>query len=285
MPAAAPSSPGISAGLRLDGAMLSDVGRVRKSNEDMVVFSLASGGVLDDSTLSFAVVADGMGGHNAGEVASALAAEVVRQVLQSAAADPLAGMEKAIRAANRAVFTFAGTNPDCAGMGTTCTALAFAPRGLVLGHVGDSRAYRLRAGRLEQLSDDQTVTAQMMRNGEMTAQEALTSKYANYLLQSIGTKAEVEPEIWQERAPVRHGDVYLLCSDGLTGGVSDVQIADILRACAPRLACERLVRAACDAGGSDNISVGVFHAVDISMAPRDESGEGVDADPDRRADG
>ena len=266
----------MTADLRLLGAMMSDVGRVRTSNEDMVVFSLASGGLLDGSSLSFAVVADGMGGHNAGEVASALAAEVVRQVLQSAAADPLAGMAKAIRAANRAVYTFAGSNPDCAGMGTTCTALAFSPEGLVLGHVGDSRCYRLRNDVLEQLSSDQTVTAQMMRNGEMTAEEALTSKYANYLLQSIGTKAEVQPELWQEKEPIRRGDIYLLCSDGLTGGVNDQQIANILTSCAPRQACERLIKAACDAGGSDNVSVGVFHAVEVSTSADGEPGEAID---------
>ena len=241
------------------GAMLSDVGRIRRNNEDQVLFSLPPPDVISARRVPFALVADGMGGHNAGEVASALAVEIIRQILEAGEQDLALAMQVAFMAANRAIHGYARDNPDLAGMGTTCTLLMFAPEGAMIGHVGDSRAYRLRQGQLAQLTQDQTLTAALLRNGGMTPQEASQSELGNVLTQAVGTHDDIAPQIWIDDEELRAGDVYLLCSDGLSGPVSDPEIIGCLLGALPAEACRRLIDAANAAGGGDNVSVGVFH--------------------------
>ena len=243
------------------GAMLSDVGLVRSINEDSVTFVVPSEGQDPEHRNGILLVADGMGGHSAGEVASAIAAEVVRRCffeLKGAVPDILA---TAFAAANKAIFDYGQEHPECAGMGTTCTALAIRSDKVWLGHVGDSRAYLLRRGELRQLSEDQTLVAKMVREGTMTAAEAKTSEHNNIILQALGTAPEIDPEIWSDGLHLSTGDTLVLCSDGLHGLVDDVVIAEVAGRYPPAEACQELIRQALRAGGHDNVSVGIFRAV------------------------
>ncbi len=240
------------------GAMVTDVGRVRSSNEDAVAFVIPSRNDPAASRGCLLIVADGMGGHAAGEVASALAVEAVRRVYYSLEAPVPESLMIAFETANRAIFEHGKKNPDCKGMGTTCTALAIHDGQVWLAHVGDSRAYILRGGKLKQLSDDQTLHAQMIREGLMTEEESKTSGGGNVVLQALGTGADVVPFVWKEGIPLIEGDTLVLCSDGLWNMVDDVAIAEIAARAAPQDACQDLIDAALEAGGYDNVSVGIF---------------------------
>lgn len=244
--------------LRLAGAMQTDVGCVRTLNEDSVAFLNPPANAADGKFGALALVADGMGGHAAGEIASALAAEVVWRIYYTLDAPPPRALRAALDAANDAIIDYAATHPECSGMGTTCTVLAMRDNRLWLAHIGDSRAYLLREGRLTQLSDDQTLHAQMVREGLLTAEEAGNGPGSNVILQALGSRKEIEPTIWTEGLGLRLGDVALLCSDGLYNLVSDEEISAIVARYAPAEACARLIDAARARGGHDNISVGVF---------------------------
>jgi PPM family protein phosphatase len=246
-----------SRGFEIAGAMLTDVGRVRKSNEDSVAFVIPSKKDPAASRGCLFLVADGMGGHAAGEVASALAVEVVRQVYFSLQGPVPESLMRAFEMANRAIFEHSQSNPECKGMGTTCTALAIHDAQLWLGHVGDSRAYLLRNGSLTQLTEDQTLHAQMIREGLMTEEEAKSAEGGNIILQALGTGMDVAPAVWERGIPLTEGDLLILCSDGLWNMVDDAAIAEIAARSAPQEACQQLVDAALAAGGYDNVSVGI----------------------------
>ena len=244
--------------VEIAGAMLTDVGRVRKSNEDFVAFVIPSKNDPAASRGCLFIVADGMGGHAAGEVASALAVEIVRQVYFSLQKPVPDSLMMAFKSANRAIFEHGQSNPECRGMGTTCTALAIRDGQLWLGHVGDSRAYLLRNGHLTQLTDDQTLHAQMIREGLMTAEESKAAGGGNVILQALGTGLDVVPTIEENGIPLSEGDILILCTDGLWNMVDDAAIAETAARSAPQEACQQLVDAALAAGGYDNVSVGIF---------------------------
>lgn len=244
--------------LRTRGAMLTHVGRVRSSNEDSVVFVSAPEERSSDQWGTLALVADGMGGHAAGEVASALAAEVVRRIYCGSSLPVPETLRTAFEAANAAVIQHADAHPECRGMGTTCTAVAMVGGKLFLAHAGDSRAYLLRGDVLTQLSEDHSLNAQLVREGVMTQEEADTSPNGNVIVKALGSRAELDPAVWSEGLPLVDGDKVLLCSDGLSNLVPDTDIAAVLQRLPPTDACEALVERALAAGGFDNISVGVF---------------------------
>lgn len=260
-------APAAVAGLRFDGAMLSDVGSVRTRNEDSVAFVIPAQSKDPAHRMGLMLVADGMGGHSAGEIASALAAEVVRRCVFELPGPVPQVLSAAFAAANKAVFDYAQTHPECNGMGTTCTALAIRSDRIWLAHVGDSRAYLLRGSQLRQLSEDQTLVAKMVRDGVMTPEEARTSEHNNIVLQAIGTLPEVAPQIWSEGLELEPGDIMILCSDGLHGLVGDEVIAEVAGRLAPTEACQELIRRALQAGGHDNVSVGVLSAIAASAEP------------------
>ncbi|MGJ0503573.1 MAG: PP2C family protein-serine/threonine phosphatase [Methylocystis sp.] len=255
--------------LRIAGAIRTDVGCVRQLNEDSVAFIAGAGGSSDRDHGALALVADGMGGHAAGEVASALALEVVRRVYYSLDKAPSEALRAAFDAANRAILDYAAKHPECAGMGTTCTALGVRDNLLWLAHVGDSRAYLMRDGQLTQLSDDQTLHAQLVRDGVMSPEDAGKGAGSNVILQALGTRLDVEPTIWNEGLPLRLGDIAVLCSDGLSNLVSDATIAEAVSRNPPAEACRLLIEAARRGGGHDNISIGVFvvETDGVSRAP------------------
>jgi serine/threonine protein phosphatase PrpC len=153
-------------------------------------------------------------------------------------------------------------------MGTTCTALALNDGQAWLAHIGDSRAYLVRDGTPTQLSEDQTLVANLVREGKLTKEEAAHSPISNVIVQALGMGPEIEPIIWDKPLALSADDVIVLCSDGLSGELSDDAIADAAGRLPPREACEALIGAALAAGGRDNISVGVLRAaLDAEQAP------------------
>jgi len=233
--------------MRLLVASRTDVGRVRAGNEDSFV-------VTDDARL--VAVADGMGGHQAGEVASATA---IAALLDGLARDLPIG--EAVWAANDAVVEQAAGDPALRGMGTTLTAGVLDDSALVIGHVGDSRAYLLRDGELRQVTTDHSVVAELVAAGEITEDEALVDPRRSMITRTIGIEATVEVDVLE--LPLAPGDRLLLCSDGLTTMVRDGAIAEILASEPDReRAADELVAAANLAGGTDNITVVVADVVD-----------------------
>jgi protein phosphatase len=196
-----------------------------------------------------------MGGAAAGEIASSMAvSEVLRLLGERNQAAPLEkSIEEAIRTANEAIHSRAEHDPHLRGMGTTLAGLATKGRRVLVFNVGDSRCYRLRKRKLEQISQDHSLVEEQVRMGRITPDEALRSPLRNVITRALGTQPEVEPDIFEQKAEA--GDIFLLCSDGLTGEVPDAQIELLLAADLPlEQLCANLVAAANQAGGHDNIT-------------------------------
>mgnify|MGYP002629198710 CR=1 FL=1 len=234
---------------------LSDVGRVRELNEDNWHWE-----GVDDDTVVYAV-ADGMGGHDRGEVASHIAVETLfiaaRAALGETADRDVTAlrelMRNAVQTANRAVVT-AGEEND-SNMGTTLTCgLVYKGQEAVVANVGDSRAYLLRDGKLKAISQDHSLVAYLVQLGELTAEEARTHPSGNILVRSIGSMPEVEVDVYH--LEVKAGDWIMVCSDGLWGELPDSDILDIMTSnAAPEDACKALVDRANEAGGRDNTTL------------------------------
>jgi protein phosphatase len=227
-------------------AAVTDRGCKRPSNEDAFGYSVEHG---------VYVVCDGMGGAAAGEVASALAVdEIMKQLTARRPANPVPpDAESAVAAANEAIFTRAQRSNKLSGMGTTMVALLASERQAWMVNVGDSRGYRLRNGQLEQITVDHSLVEEQVRLGRMDRAEALRSPLRNVITRALGTQSLVTPDIFELEA--EPGDLFLLCSDGLTRELSDALIESLLRVGAPLdELCSRLVAAANQAGGHDNIT-------------------------------
>jgi len=246
--------------VRWEAAAATDVGRVRPQNEDAYLLR---------PDLHLYAVADGMGGHAAGEVASRLAIETLAEELASLppatpGPDVEAALRRAVQAANRAILERAAREPDKAGMGTTLTALRIVEQddgapGYRIAHVGDSRAYRLRAGTLELLTRDHTWVQLEVERGTLTPELARVHPFASVLVRAVGIEPEAEPDLLRGR--IEPGDLYLLCSDGLTTALEDRELKDLLDATAPlQPLARRLVDAANERGGPDNITVVLLRA-------------------------
>jgi PPM family protein phosphatase len=227
-------------------AALTDRGRKRPSNEDAFGYSIEHG---------VYVVCDGMGGAAAGEVASSVAvAEVMQLLTNRPGANPLpADAEQAVAAANEAIFSRSQRSEKLNGMGTTLVALLAEERHAWMLNVGDSRGYRLRNSKLEQITLDHSLVEEQMRLGQMSEEEALRSPLKNVITRALGTQSLVTPDVFElETEP---GDLFLLCTDGLTRELSDSLLESLLRLDLPLEGlCSRLVAAANQAGGHDNIT-------------------------------
>ena len=227
-------------------AAATDRGRKRPTNEDAYGFSVEHG---------VFIVCDGMGGAAAGEIASSLAVDEVLARLKSRdlAMDPPLAAEEAVFAANHAIFSRSQRNPRLNGMGTTLVGLLAEDRQVWIVNVGDSRCYRLREMRLEQITLDHSLVEEQVRLGRMTPAEALRSPLRNVITRALGTQSQITPDIFSLQAAP--GDLFLLCSDGLTRELADAEIQAILAANLPLDdLCAHLVHAAKKAGGSDNIT-------------------------------
>ncbi len=246
----------------VQGAVRTDVGKVRSINEDAFGFF---------PTSDFYVVADGMGGHVGGEVASAVAVESMHASLQATRDEDLtaafdqygrrsvAGRRLLIAAgqANSQILAKSQEEPDLAGMGTTIAAVLFEEinKQVSICHVGDSRVFRVRANRIEQLTEDHTLVQQLIRDGKITLQEAQTYPHRHVLLQALGTSPVVEPSLRIEEALAL--DVFVLCSDGIHGVVTEEEILAAVERIPhdPQQVCDALVELANQRGGADNCTV------------------------------
>ena len=235
---------------------VTDTGRQRRANEDSL---------LARSPLF--VVADGMGGAQAGEVASRIAVDVFEEGLGEvfAVAEPESDLAARALAANARIHELSHSSAEHAGMGTTLTAVYVAPEEVAIAHVGDSRAYRLRAGELTRLTDDHSLVDELMRQGKITPEEAVDHPQRSVITRALGPEPAVEVDTRSYSA--RAGDVYLLCSDGLTTMLSEERVAEIMRSHSRlRDAGEALIVAANEAGGRDNITVVLFRLEDPSVS-------------------
>ena len=236
-------------------AAVSDRGRKRPSNEDAFGFSVEDG---------VFVVCDGMGGAAAGEIASSVAVDEFLHLLAGRGPGEHVSMpgavEEAIVAANEAVYSRALKNKRLSGMGTTMVALAVQESHVWVLNIGDSRCYRLRQGHLELLTLDHSLVEEQVRLGRMTRSEAARSPYRNVITRALGTQSSVTPDVFGLEA--EPGDLFLLCSDGLTRELSDEMIGAMLSTDASLdELCGRLVEAAKKAGGHDNITCLLVRAV------------------------
>ncbi len=244
---------------------LVDTGRARNNNEDSVAV---------DPACALAVLADGMGGYNAGEVASNMATSFIRTELgrwlnEASAlatdAEVRRAMEICVDNANRAIFNAANSNPQYAGMGTTLVVAVFRQNRLIVGHVGDSRLYRLRAGKLSQVTRDHSLLQEQIDAGLITPEQAAFSSNKNLVTRAVGVEDTVLLETQVQE--VLGGDVVLLCSDGLSDMLADASILQLLQMHTDlEEAGTALIQAANDAGGKDNISV-ILARAPAEMAP------------------
>ncbi|MBR0407818.1 MAG: Stp1/IreP family PP2C-type Ser/Thr phosphatase [Clostridia bacterium] len=221
------------------------IGNVRASNQDALLVLPGVYGVYG--------VADGMGGHKAGDVASKMAVSVVERLLRNQAPSPKL-LQSAIEEANALIYEEQLNNPDYSGMGTTMTLIWEDADRVLLGHVGDSRAYRVRKKSISQVSRDHSMVAEMVRKGLITEEEARVHPYRNIITRALGTAETIEVDV--EELDKKPGDLYLLCSDGLSEYIRDEEMLYLLRK-HPSLeeAADVLLNLALEGGGRDNISV------------------------------
>ena len=233
-----------------------DVGRVRTGNEDSYFV---------DSPLF--VIADGMGGHAAGDVASATAVEVIQSSRAGITAEDPATLSTAVREANRAIWAKSSSDPALSGMGTTCTMILVDGNRAQVAHVGDSRAYLFHDGELRQITDDHTLVGRLVREGKLQPEEAARHPQRSMVTRALGVDEDVEVD--QFSLDLSEGDRLMICSDGLSGMVSDDAMTSLLQQVSdPQSVADQLVDQANEAGGEDNITVIVVDVgAESSSAP------------------
>jgi protein phosphatase len=252
----------------ITAGLVSDVGMKRTGNEDCgrVVqpgdaADLARRGVL-------AIVADGMGGHSGGEVASELAVDTIHRAYFATDEEPHAALTNALGAANQAIFDRASSDESLQGMGTTCVALVIRDGLAYAASIGDSRIYLLRDGRIYQMTVDDSAVGAMVNQGLLTRSEARHHQDRNVILKALGTHPDMAISTWQQPFPVRADDTFVLCSDGLTDLVEDHEILATAANGHVADACQTLVDLAKARGGFDNITVAVLRVAPAAAAER-----------------
>lgn len=252
---------------KLRSVGVTDTGRVREHNEDTISY---------DADIGLYVLADGMGGYNAGEVASGIAVKTIVNLVREALAretmdmpDRETGLNRpsiilrdAIQRANKIIYQTSKTQPQCEGMGTTIVCCLFYDNKVTMAHVGDSRLYRLRADRFEQLTMDHSLLQELVDRGFYSAEEAQRATNKNYVTRALGVEPNVDVEIHEESAT--KGDYYLLCSDGLSDMVEDEDIHLTINTFSASLdtVAKQLIQLTNDNGGRDNVSVLITNVVD-----------------------
>jgi serine/threonine protein phosphatase PrpC len=291
-----------SATVLVDSYGLSDVGLIRTNNEDSFLIATPTSdfanpnpaefnGVLPENGTLF-IVADGMGGAQAGEVASRLAVETVArnfvQALEKKASldqqTLISALTETIQEANQLIFQEGQKSSEFNGMGTTLTAATVFGTTILFAQLGDSRAYLARKGVISQMTKDQSLVAQMVAAGSLTPEEAKSHPQRNVILQALGIQSQVDVAI--SLAELRRGDQIVLCSDGLSGKVDAEEIKEFLERFEPKAACQGLVRMARERGGEDNITVIVarFNGDGLPEAKPDDLADSTEmkTEPSRR---
>ena len=228
---------------RMGACALTDVGKVRAVNQDALIV---------DEGLQLYGVADGMGGHNGGETASAGARDGLIAALQGKAPS-MEALRDGIIQVNAELFRQQAQDEKLTGMGTTLSVIWMSEHFVYLAHVGDSRIYRFREGKLEQMTDDHSLVGELMRAGYLTPEQAENHPNKNVILRAVGTESGIDVDLAAEER--KQGDLWLICSDGLHGMVPDEKMTEMLTAHTLEEAAKRLMDAALAAGGRDNISV------------------------------
>jgi protein phosphatase len=250
---------------------LTDTGKVREHNEDTIA---------TDADIGLLVLADGMGGYNAGEVASGIAVKTVMNLIreqveredltildrETGLSRPSIILRDAIHRANKIIYQTARSQPQCEGMGTTIVAAMFFDNKISVAHVGDSRMYRMRNARFEQVTMDHSLLQELVDRGFYSAEEAQRAANKNYVTRALGVEPNVEVEI--QEVPVQKGDVYALCSDGLSDMVEDEDIHLTINTFGDNLdtVSKQLIQLANDNGGRDNVSVVLAQILDAFPA-------------------
>jgi PPM family protein phosphatase len=255
-----PDEPRAERSTRVTYGGATDAGKVRAVNQD----SYWIGEVPGKGTLG--VVADGMGGHNTGEVASQQAVAVFRAALQRSRAHAPAAIARSAQAANLEIYAYAVANPEHRGMGTTLTAVLIDDQVAIVGHVGDSRAYLIRDGVIEQLTHDHSWVADRVRQGLLTEEEARRHRWRNVITNALGATATFKLDL--QHFEVRDGDRILVCSDGVSMLLSDVMMTSIVGGHAPQQAAEMLLAEANDRGSPDNVTAVVLHVQHVGPRPK-----------------
>lgn len=240
--------------LAVRAVLRTDVGLVRSENQDFGTYTTASEESVSHPGGRLLIVADGMGGHRGGATASRLAGETVKmQYLDSETSDIPTALRQSLSRANARIFSEAQSNPELRGMGTTTSVLAVRDHHGWLAHVGDSRIYLVRDGAIQQLTDDHSLVATMVREGLLTSQEAETHPRRNVLQRSMGVAEDVEIDV---RGPfeLREGDTFILCSDGLHGVVKEHELQEIAAGTIEE-AADEFLRRALERGAPDNVTV------------------------------
>ncbi len=240
----------------IEVASLTDIGRQRANNEDSSLYW------EPDSDKDFArkgrlaVIADGMGGYEGGQEASRLAVETVRFVYdQDFDGDPQNALLTGIRSAHDAIQRFAEQHPQFSGMGTTCTAAAIVDRSLYFAHVGDSRLYLLRAGAASRLTRDHSYVSRLVENGIVSSEDAESHPQRHILTAALGSGRALTPDMPEHPIALEEGDLLILCTDGLWSVIGEAELVRLALSQSPAEACVKMVNAALDRGGPDNITV------------------------------
>jgi protein phosphatase len=242
--------------MRIEYASLTDTGQVRQNNEDSYGEFVPEDAAAFESKGALFVVADGMGGHRGGEIASELAVRVIGDAYdENGSSDPVEVLVSAFGRANEQILAQSVSDSTLFGMGTTCTAMIVRRGRAYFAHIGDSRAYLLRDGEIVQLTQDHSLVGDMVRSGILSDEDARNHPKRNVITRSLGIQESTPIDTPHSPLELSVGDAILLCSDGLTSYVSDDELRDVLASQDPGSACSALVEMANGRGGRDNITV------------------------------
>lgn len=234
---------------------LTDLGNIRTNNEDQVLFYRPTDPGQRKAKGHLAIVADGMGGHAAGEVASSMAVKLIKQNYYAATLPTAEALANAMVQANQAIFQEASRSEKRLGMGTTCTAVAILDNALFVAHIGDSRAYLMQDNHLYQLTTDHTYVQDLLDAGKIDPVEAVHHPQRNVLTRALGTQADRKADVFRAEFPMTPGSQLLLCTDGLYEYFTSEEMLQILSTYKLHEAAERLIQGAKDRGGHDNLTV------------------------------
>lgn len=244
--------------LEVEISLQTDPGRVRANNEDRGLYKRPSDPELSAAKGTLVIVADGMGGASAGEVASEMAVRLIPDLYFTSPQSPAVALKDALESASREIYQTAQTEVELRGMGTTCVAVAVRMPEIFLAYVGDSRLYLLRGENIYQLTEDHSVVFEMVRKGLLTRDQARHHEERNVLSMSMGGRPEVNVSFWEKPMIARSGDRLLICSDGLHDLVGDAEIQAIMADGPPDAVVRNLIAAANQNGGIDNITAALI---------------------------